>query len=61
MNKILTNKRESQSVSINIHMYSTAQSKLDTRVQQKYVCLTDFVETLASGLRVACMAHEYAW
>ena len=33
---------------------------LDTRVQQTRVCLTNFVEAIASGLHTDCMAHEYA-
>ena len=40
--------------------YGTTQFKLDTRVQQKWVCSTDVAKSLASGLHADCMAYEYA-
>ena len=39
--------------------YGTAQFKLDTRVQQKRVNLTDFVEAHASCSHAGCMAREH--
>ena len=39
--------------------YGTAQFKLDTRVQQTRVHLTDFVEAHASCSHAGCMAREH--
>ena len=39
--------------------YGTAQFKLDTRVQQTRVYLTDFVEAHASCWHAGCMAREH--
>ena len=40
-------------------IYGTAQFKLDTRVQQTHVHLTDFVEAHASCSHAGCMAREH--
>ena len=40
-------------------MYGTAQFKLDTRVQQTCVHLTDFVEAHRSCSHAGCMAREH--
>ena len=40
-------------------LYGTAQFKLDTRVQQTRVHLTDFVEAHASCSHDGCMAREH--
>ena len=40
-------------------IYGTAQFKLDTRVQQTRVYLTDFVEAHASCSHAGCMAREH--
>ena len=45
---------------VNSLSYSTARFKLDTHMQQTCVCLTNFAESLASGLCADCMAGEYA-
>ena len=39
--------------------YGTAQFKIDTRVQQTRVHLTDFVEAHASYSHAGCMAREH--
>ena len=39
--------------------YGTAQFKLDTRVQQTRVRLTDFVEAHVSCSHAGCMAREH--
>ena len=39
--------------------YGTAQFKLDTRVQQTCVHLTDFIEAHASCSHAGCMAREH--
>ena len=39
--------------------YGTAQFKLDTRVEQTRVHLTDFVEAHASCSHAGCMAREH--
>ena len=43
----------------NYKNYGTAQFKIDTRVQQTRVHLTDFVEAHASYSHAGCMAREY--
>ena len=43
----------------NKETYGTAQFKLDTRVQQTRVHLTDFVEAHASCSHAGCMAREH--
>ena len=40
-------------------MYGTAQFKLDTRVQQTRVHLTNFVEAHTSCSHAGCMAREH--
>ena len=40
-------------------IYGTAQFKIDTRVQQTRVHLTDFVEAHASYSHAGCMAREH--
>ena len=40
-------------------LYDTAQFKIDTRVQQARVHLTDFVEAHASYSHAGCMAREH--
>ena len=42
-----------------IYIYGTAQFKIDTRVQQTRVHLTDFVEAHASYSHAGCMAREH--
>ena len=41
------------------NIYSIAQFKIDTRVQQTRVHLTDFVEAHASYSHAGCMAREH--
>ena len=42
-----------------VFSYGTAQFKIDTRVQQTRVYLTDFVEVHASYSHAGCMAREH--
>ena len=42
-----------------LYRYDTAQFKIDTRVQQTRVHLTDFVEAHASYSHAVCMAREH--